>query len=195
MTAALAQQNSPESKPTSKPVAAIPEAARPAQATPLPLQPAQFISKEQAVYLVRSALLTLNDANRSGNYTVLRDLASPDFQTKNTAADLTQIFADLRHRDFDLFAVAILAPRFTSPPAITTGGGLHLKGFFPTRPLEISFDLTFQTVSGQWRLFAISVATPEAQETQSQIITPHRRLPSGLLYGARVASGTVGWRW
>jgi hypothetical protein len=35
--------------------------------------------------------LTLNDANRSGNYTVLRDLAAPDFQGRNTAADLSQI--------------------------------------------------------------------------------------------------------
>jgi hypothetical protein len=45
------------------------------------------VSVEQALYLIRSTLLTLNDANRSGNYTVLRDLATPDFQARNTAAD------------------------------------------------------------------------------------------------------------
>ncbi len=56
------------------------------------------VSLEQALYLIRSTLITLNDANRSGNYTVLRDLASPEFQGNNTAADLSQIFADLRKR-------------------------------------------------------------------------------------------------
>src|SRR5258708_22313440 len=31
-------------------------------------QPTNAINTDQAIYLVRSALLTLNDANRSGNY-------------------------------------------------------------------------------------------------------------------------------
>jgi hypothetical protein len=115
-------------------------------------------------------LLTLNDANRSGNYTVLRDLAAPGFQGKNTAADLAQSFADLRRRNFDLFAAAILTPQFSTPPTFDAGGNLHLTGFLPTRPLQINFDLIFQSVGGQWRLFAISVATPEAG--------PHAQLQS-----------------
>jgi hypothetical protein len=57
------------------------------------------VSTEQALYLVRSTLLTLNDANLSGNYSVLRDLAAPDFQARNTAADLAQTFSDLRRRN------------------------------------------------------------------------------------------------
>jgi hypothetical protein len=130
---------------------------------------ASAVNTEQAQYLVRSALLTLNDANRSGNYTVLHDLAAPDFQARNSAADLAQSFADLRRRNFDLFAAAILAPQFTTPPGLDGSGKMRLTGIFPTQPLEISFDLVFQTVAGQWRLFAISVSTPEAG-------TPHARL-------------------
>jgi hypothetical protein len=130
------------------------------------------INSDQALYLVRSAVLTLNDANRSGNYTVLRDLAAPDFQARNTAADLAQIFADLRRRNFDLFAAALLAPKFTAAPALDSNRRMRLTGFFPTRPLQISFDLTFQSAGGQWRLFAISVATPEAPAAQSLVRPP-----------------------
>ena len=71
------------------------------------------MSLEQALYLIRSTLLTLNDANRTGNYTVLRDLASPDFQARNTAADLSLSFADLRRRNFDMFSVALAAPQLS----------------------------------------------------------------------------------
>jgi hypothetical protein len=39
---------------------------------------------------------------------------------------------------------------------------LRLTGLFPTRPLQINFDLLFQNTGGQWRLFGISVATPQA---------------------------------
>jgi hypothetical protein len=122
------------------------------------------VSIEQALYLIRSTLLTLNDANRTGNYTVLRDLAAPDFQARNTAADLGQSFADLRRRNFDLFAVALAAPQLSTAPYLDPNKMLRLTGYFPTRPLQINFDLTFQNVSGQWRLFGLSVATPQAPE-------------------------------
>src|SRR5262245_44875708 len=84
------------------------------------------------------------------------------------AADLAQSFADLRHRHFDLFSVAIAAPELTTVPSLDTSGMLHLTGFFPTRPLQINFDLLFQNVRGQWKLFGISVATPEAPAQQAQ---------------------------
>jgi hypothetical protein len=119
------------------------------------------VTTEQALYLIRSTSLTLNDANRSGNYTVLRNLAAPDFQARNTAADLSQNFADLRRRNFDLYGAALLAPQLTALPALDQRGFLHLTGFFSTRPQQINFDFLFQEVANQWRLFGIAINTPD----------------------------------
>ncbi len=130
--------------------------------------PTPPVGIDQALYLIRTTLLTLNDANRSGNYSVLRDLAAPDFQARNSAADLALGFADLRRRNFDLFAAAISAPQLTAPPALDANKMLHLIGFFPTRPLQINFDLLFQIVGGQWRLFGVSVATPKSPAAAAQ---------------------------
>jgi hypothetical protein len=55
-----------------------------------------------------------------------------------------------------------MGPQLTAPPALDARKMLRLTGLFPTRPRQISFDLTFQVVGGQWRLFSIAVATPEA---------------------------------
>jgi hypothetical protein len=154
-TPATGKKQAPPSAP------GMPPAAAPAPQPSLP-------GVEQALYLIRSTLLTLNDANRSGNYTVLRDLAAPDFQARNTAADLAQSFADLRRRNFDLYGAALLAPQLTAVPALDPGGMLHLSGFIPTRPQQINFDLIYQVVAGQWRLFGISIATPEAAPMQPQ---------------------------
>lgn len=129
-------------------------------------QPALPVGLDQALYLIRSTLLTLNDANRSGNYTVLRDLAAPGFQAGNTAADLARIFTDLRGRKFDLYQTATMAPQLTSPPHITNNNMLRLTGFFPAKPEQINFDLLFQNVGGQWRLFGISVSTSQTGVTQ-----------------------------
>ena len=133
------------------------------------------VSIEQALYLVRSTLLTLNDANLSGNYTVLRDLAAPDFQARNTAADLAQTFSDLRRRNFDLYGAALLAPQLTVVPALDQSGMLHLAGYIPTRPQQINFDLVFQVVSNRWRLYSISIATPEAAPAQPPAQAPPAR--------------------
>jgi hypothetical protein len=124
--------------------------------------PALPVALPQALYLIRSTLLTLNDANRSGNYTVLHDLSAPALRAKNSAADLAQIFTNLRQRHIDLHAVALQAPQLAAQPYLDPNGMLRLIGFFPTRPLQINFDLAFENVDGQWQLFAISVATPAA---------------------------------
>src|SRR4051794_23723449 len=150
---ATAQQKAPASAPA------------PAAAS---VQPSLPVTLEQALYLIRSTLLSLNDANRTGNYTVLRDLAAPDFQARNTAADLALNFLDLRRRNFDLYGAAVLAPQFTEAPAVDQRGMLRLAGYIPTQPQQIKFDLTFQIVAGQWRLFGVAIATPEAATVQAQ---------------------------
>jgi hypothetical protein len=48
---------------------------------------------------------------------------------------------------------------------------LRLTGYIPTQPMQINFDLLFQTVNNQWRLFGISVATPETATGRPQAQT------------------------
>jgi hypothetical protein len=153
-----AQQKPPEPKPVPAGPAPAPSAQQ--QTMPIPI--------EQALYLIRSTLSTLNDANRSGNYSVLRDLAAPDFQARNTAADLAQIFSDLRRRKFDLHSAALLPPQLAAMPALDENRMLRLTGFFQTHPQQINFDLLFQLVDWEWRLYGISIATPEAAPAQPQ---------------------------
>ena len=46
--------------------------------------------------LIRSTLLAANHANLTGNYTVLRELGTPDFQqTNNSARHSRKSFRDL----------------------------------------------------------------------------------------------------
>ncbi|HEX5472233.1 MAG TPA: hypothetical protein VFW73_10115 [Lacipirellulaceae bacterium] len=113
--------------------------------------------------LIRRTLLTLNDANLSGNYTVMRDLAAPGFQAGNDAAKLTDIFANLRKRQIDLAPILFFDPKLVRQPEITQNGMLHLSGFIPTRPEQVNFDMLFEKTGDRWRLFGIAVNTSVAQ--------------------------------
>jgi hypothetical protein len=119
------------------------------------------IDRNGVLILVRSSLIALDQANKTGNYTVLRDLAAPAFQS-NTAARLAEIFAGLRRDKIDLVGVAALEPQLTLLPQIEANGLMHMTGFFPSVPSQVNFDLAYAPVDGQWRLFGISVGLDQS---------------------------------
>ena len=119
-------------------------------------KPAQ-IDRNGVLILIRSTLLALDQANKTGNYTVLRDIGAPGFQN-NSAARLGEIFAKLRNDNLDLSGVVVLDPQLSLLPQIEANGLMHMAGFFPSVPTQVNFDLAFAPVNGQWRLFGISVS-------------------------------------
>lgn len=118
-------------------------------------QPAN-IDRNGVLILTRSTLLALDQANKTGNYTVLRDLGSPSFQA-NSAAQLGDIFANQRQQGLDFSAVAVLEPQLTLLPQIEPDGTLHMAGFFPSVPLQVNFELLFEPVNRQWKIYGVSV--------------------------------------
>src|SRR3954451_23191219 len=77
-------------------------------------KPAQ-IDRNGVLILIRSTLIALDQGNKTGNYTVLRDLRAPGFQA-NTAARLAEIFATQRKDNIDLSGVAVLDPQLSLLP-------------------------------------------------------------------------------
>ena len=131
-----------------------------AQAAPKPVQ----IDRNGVLVLVRSALLALDQANKTGNYTVLRDLGAPGFQV-NSAARLGEIFAKQRNDNLDLSGVAVIDPQLSLLPQIEANGLMRMAGFFPSVPSQVNFELAFAPVNGQWRLFGISVSIGQMAPT------------------------------
>ena len=107
--------------------------------------------------LVRTTLIALSQANQTGNYSVLRDLGTPQFQAMNTDARLGEIFSSLRVRNLDFSPVIFFDPKLIRPAAFQPNGVLRLTGYIDTRPERILFDLGFELVQEQWRVAAIIV--------------------------------------
>jgi len=116
--------------------------------------------------LIWSAMAAVDQADQTGNYSVLRDLGAPGFQANNSAATLAQVFAGLRNQRVDLGYTLTVVPTLQFPPAIQQGGLLRIRGVFPLRPSAIGFDLLYQNVSGQWRIYGISVVPLVARAQQ-----------------------------
>lgn len=110
------------------------------------------------VMLIKNTLTAVNHGNLTGNYTVLRDLASERFRRRNTAADLATTFAKLRQQKLDLSPILVTEPRLTERPATDQQHRLQLVGYVPTRPQAVRFALIFQQINGGWVIDEISVA-------------------------------------
>lgn len=120
-------------------------------------KPPEPIDRLAAVALSRAVLLRLDDASRTGNYAVFRDMAAPAFQAMNSAADLERIFAWMRNDGLKLTSAAALDAASLRPTTMEKGGILHVRGALPDIPGGLSFDLLMQQSTGEWRVFGIAV--------------------------------------
>ena len=140
-------------------------------------------SELELAKLVWSTMAMVDHANRSGNYSVLRDTSASAFQIQNDPSRLTEIFAPVRALRIDLSNALIVAPVYTGGPTLLQSDVFRVQGYFPLRPSPIFFDFYFQWEQGRWKLFGISIqpatmtqpTPPQAQQQQKPPITPPKR--------------------
>ena len=137
-------------------------------------------SELELAKLVWSTMAMVDHANRSGNYSVLRDTSASGFQIQNDPSRLAEIFAPIRSLRVDLSNALIVAPVYTGGPVLLQADVFRVQGYFPLRPTPIFFDFYFQWEQGRWKLFGISVQPgsmnqPAAPPPQQQPVTPPKR--------------------
>ena len=122
----------------------------------------------ETAQLVWTTLIALDQANRTGNYSVLRDLGGPGFRDENTPAALAEIFRKLREVKLELGRTVLLAPVYDEPPAVDDDGRLQIVGRFITRPLGIRFNLQFEQWQGRWAIDNLAVGSYQPGEGSSK---------------------------
>jgi hypothetical protein len=107
--------------------------------------------------LVKVSLLSFNDANVTGNYEVFHAKLSKPFRDQYPPEKLERTFREFakKHVDFDI--IAALKPVYDPAPRLDDNGSLLVKGYFPTEPKRVYFDLGFIPSDGEWKLFKINV--------------------------------------
>lgn len=134
--------------------------------------------------LIWSTVVTVNDANRSGNYTVLRDTSSQGFQINNDPARLGQIFSGLRDSRVDLSIALLVPPTYAAAPQLVQQDVFRVTGIFALRPISVQFDLMYQWEQGRWKLYGIDLrplqmasapSAPALPQSPAQKPAPRRR--------------------
>jgi hypothetical protein len=65
--------------------------------------------------------------------------------------------------------MSVIAPHLTEAPTLDQQNGmLHLKGYFPGQPVQINFEVIYQSFVGRWRLFGLSVQPSSPNRRRSR---------------------------
>jgi hypothetical protein len=105
--------------------------------------------------MVKTSLLTLNDANLTGNYNVLYAKMARPFRERFSSDTLKQAFKSFAGHHID--AIAGMAIVSTENPEIDARGQLLLRGYFDTTPSRLTYELDFAMSEDEWKLVAIDV--------------------------------------
>jgi len=114
--------------------------------------------------LIKTCLLTLNDANITGNYAVLHAKLAKPFRTQFSPDKLKEGFKGFADNQIDLSVVAIKTPVASTPAKITYRGVLQLRGYFDTQPSRVHYELDFLVSEEEWKPLSINVKVRPASE-------------------------------
>jgi hypothetical protein len=107
--------------------------------------------------LVKSTLLTFNDANVTGNYTVLHAKLSKPFRDKFSPERLKEVFKVFHEKRIDFDLIAAKPPIASKPATVNDSGVLMLHGHFDTTPSRVHYELDFIMSDGEWKPIRINV--------------------------------------
>jgi hypothetical protein len=120
-------------------------------------------AREQEV-LIKASLLTLNDANLTGNYAILHAKLSKPFREQFSADRLKQSFKELSDKKADWEAIVAMPPVPTVKSHIDKSGALILRGFFDAGSTHVVYELDFIPSEGEWKASNLSVRLKPASE-------------------------------
>jgi hypothetical protein len=108
--------------------------------------------------LIKTSLLTLNDAIVSGNYTVLHAKLAKPFREQFDPDRLKQAFKSFADQKIDMAAVSAAPPIATDDARIDDRGALLLRGRFDVDRSRLVYELDFLPSEGEWKPIGLHVS-------------------------------------
>ena len=112
--------------------------------------------------LVKSSLVSFNDAVLTGNFAVLHARLAKPLRDKYSPEQLAKIFKEFADKGAEFYVITTFKPTYDPAPSIDGEGILLVKGVFPTEPSKVAFDLKFILSDGGWRMIGIDVTMKKA---------------------------------
>jgi hypothetical protein len=139
-------------------LAGVPLATLPALAQAVP----DALNQE---LLIKTSLLTFNDANVTGNYDVFHAKLAKPFRDQFSPEKLKTIFKAFHDKQIDFDFIVVKQPIADEPASVDENGTLKINGHFDSKPNWVKYQLKYIRSDGEWKVVGIDVnlsAPPDA---------------------------------
>jgi len=114
--------------------------------------------------LIKTSLLTFNDANLTGDYAVMHAKLAEPFRDKFSPDQLKKAFKSFIDQKIDLAPIVLKPPVATTETKIDGRGALQVRGYFDTAPSRVLYEIDFVPSEGEWKPIALDVKVRAADE-------------------------------
>ncbi|MFN3659532.1 MAG: hypothetical protein ACK4UO_19980 [Pseudolabrys sp.] len=121
-------------------------------------------SAELQEVLIKTYLLTLNDANVTGNYAVLQAKLAKPFRDQFSPERLKEVFKTFAEKKIDWGIIAAKPPVAKAETVIDKRGALLLRGYFDTKPSRVNYEIDLIPSEGEWKPIKLNVNVKPANE-------------------------------
>jgi hypothetical protein len=117
----------------------------------------EFPNDDDQDVLIRTTLMTFNDANMTGNYAVLLAKSSKELQSQASVEKMATAFEGFRKNELYFEDVVTADYDSFEKAKIDNDGALVLAGVFKTDDMQVKYNLRFIQNNKAWKLLGINV--------------------------------------
>ncbi len=111
------------------------------------------------ITMTSNALLVLGDGINHRDFSDFYNFIAKVWQRETSPQELQAAFQAFIDKGIDLTIIKNENPVFSENPYIQKNGVLILKGYYPTKPYMVNFELGFVYEYPEWKLVSIKVST------------------------------------
>jgi hypothetical protein len=114
-------------------------------------------SEETLRRMTKEALLDFNQAIKAKDFKPFHDKIAALWKREVTPEGLQKTFQKFIDLQVDIGGIQDVNPVFDKPPALDDNGSLAVSGYYPTKPLQVTFNLDYTYEHPAWKLIGIRV--------------------------------------
>jgi hypothetical protein len=140
-----------------------------AVAVVLPAQAAEVPEKSEIKKMTEETMTSFGEALKQKDFSDFYEDIADLWKKQTTAEKLLASFQAMAGPDFDILGIVKeLKPTFDPAPEVNSDGVLIIKGFYPTKPNHLVFQLKYIEEDEEWKLVGINVKTEAAAEEKEK---------------------------
>ena len=113
--------------------------------------------KEEYIRLARRTVAQVAESLRTRNTRPLYDSISETWKRQISPEKFQEIFSGMMKSGIDLTPLEQVSPKEVKPAFLDKDNLLNVRIYYPSRPVDIAFDLDYINEGGTWKLLGINI--------------------------------------